>query len=142
MIDRFVSFHSKDFKASASSKWRNIRNEKDFYDVTLVCEGSHISVHKVVLSGCSSVLGNLLKNHPHQHPLILLQGIKYASLLSVIEFMYEGEVSIIQQHLNDFLSLMKDLKVYGDFKINDASFTIEGNVEGQATSQADSDKNE
>merc|ERR1712013_248462 len=42
-----------DFESNISVAFRELREEKDFFDVTLACEDSQISAHKVILSACS-----------------------------------------------------------------------------------------
>ena len=39
-----------DFESNVSSAFRDLREEKDFFDVTLACEDSQVEAHKVILS--------------------------------------------------------------------------------------------
>ena len=66
-----------DFESNASKSLRNLRKEKDFFDVTLVSDDQkQISAHKVVLSSCSEYFKYILKqNKQHSHPLLCLEGI-------------------------------------------------------------------
>ena len=89
------------------------REDKDFFDVTLACENSQIQAHKVVLSACSSFFRIVLKQNPHQHPLLYLKGVRYEDITSVLNFMYHGEVNVAQEELNTFLAVAEDLKVKG-----------------------------
>merc|ERR1712106_165451 len=102
-----------DFGTNISDAFRELREEKDFFDVTLACEDNQIEAHKVILSACSPFFRNILRRNPHQHPLIYLKGVKYQELLSVLNFMYLGEVNIAQDELNSFLSVAEDLRVKG-----------------------------
>ena len=102
-----------DFESSVSSAFRELRNDKDFFDVTLVCGGNQLEAHKVILSACSPFFHGVLKRNPHTHPLIYLKGIKYENVLAVLNFMYHGEVNIAQEDLNSFLAVAEDLKVKG-----------------------------
>ena len=102
-----------DFENNISVAFRDLRNEKDFFDITLACEDSQIQAHKVILSACSPFFRNVLRNNPHAHPLIYLRGMKYSDLESVLNFMYHGEVNVAQEELNSFLSVAEDLKVKG-----------------------------
>ena len=47
------------------------------------------------------------------HPLLYLKGVKFIDLLSIINFMYHGEVNIAQDELNSFLTVAEGLKVKG-----------------------------
>eukprot|EP00092_Neocalanus_flemingeri_P040222 GFUD01043811.1.p1 GENE.GFUD01043811.1~~GFUD01043811.1.p1 ORF type:complete len:336 (+),score=64.40 GFUD01043811.1:448-1455(+) len=102
-----------DFESNISEGFRELRNEKDFFDVTLACDDSQLQAHKVILSACSPFFRNVLRRNPHQHPLLYLKGVKYTELQSVLNFMYLGEVNVAQEELNSFLSVAEDLKVKG-----------------------------
>jgi len=102
-----------DFESNISVAFRELREEKDFFDVTLACDDSQIQAHKVILSACSPFFRNVLRRNPHQHPLLYLKGVKYKDILSVLNFMYMGEVNVAQEELNSFLSVAEDLRVKG-----------------------------
>jgi len=102
-----------DFESNISVAFRELREEKDFFDVTLACEDSQVSAHKVILSACSPFFRNVLRKNPHQHPLLYLKGVKYQEMLSVLNFMYQGEVNVAQDELNSFLAVAEELRVKG-----------------------------
>ena len=102
-----------DFESNISVAFRELREEKDFFDVTLACEDSQVSAHKVILSACSPFFRNVLRKNPHQHPLLYLKGVKYQEMLSVLNFMYQGEVNVAQEELNSFLAVAEELRVKG-----------------------------
>jgi len=102
-----------DFESNISLAFRELRDDKDFFDVTIACEDEQINAHKVILSACSPFFRDILRRNPHQHPLLYLKGIKLLDLQSVLSFMYHGEVSVAQEELNTFLAVAEDLKVKG-----------------------------
>ena len=102
-----------DFEHNVSSSFNDIREEKDFFDVTLVCDNNQIEAHKVIIGACSPFFRTILRRNPHQHPLLYLKGVLYDDLVSVLNFMYRGEVNIAQEQLNSFLAVAEDLKVKG-----------------------------
>ena len=102
-----------DFESNISVAFRELREEKDFFDVTLACDDSQLEAHKVILSACSPFFRDILKKNPHQHPLLYLKGVKYKELVSVLNFMYMGEVNVAQEELNSFLSVAEELRVKG-----------------------------
>ena len=102
-----------DFESNISVAFRELREEKDFFDVTLACDDSQLQAHKVILSACSPFFRNILRKNPHQHPLLYLKGVKYKELVSVLNFMYMGEVNVAQEELNSFLSVAEELRVKG-----------------------------
>ena len=86
-----------DFETNISSAIKEIKEDKDFFDVTIACDDDQIQAHKVIISACSPFFRTVLKRNPHQHPLLYLKGVKYNELLSVLNFMYLGEVNVAQE---------------------------------------------
>jgi len=102
-----------DFERNISGAFRELREDKDFFDVTLACDDDQIQAHKVILSACSPFFRTILRRNRHEHPLLFLKGVKYVDLVSVLNFMYHGEVNVAQEELNSFLAVAEDLKVKG-----------------------------
>jgi len=102
-----------DFEKNISGAFRELREDKDFFDVTLACDDDQIQAHKVILSACSPFFRTILRRNRHEHPLLFLKGVKYVDLVSVLNFMYHGEVNVAQEELNSFLAVAEDLKVKG-----------------------------
>jgi len=106
-----------DFEANLSSAFRELRDDADFFDVTLATDEDEVKAHKVVLSACSPHLKQVLKKHSkgenQAHLLIYLRGVRHTDLVSVLEFMYNGEVNVSQEDLNSFLAVAEDLRVRG-----------------------------
>ncbi|GLH00718.1 Protein abrupt [Gryllus bimaculatus] len=107
------SLRWNDFHASILSSFRHLRDEEDFVDVTLACEGCSFTAHKVVLSACSPYFRRLLKANPCQHPIVILRDVKEKDMESLLRFMYNGEVHIGQEQLSDFLKTAQMLQVRG-----------------------------
>ena len=110
-----------DFESNISSSFKDIKDEKDFMDVTLACEESQVTAHKVVLSACSSFFRSVLRRNPHQHPLLYIKGVSFSDLESLLDFMYYGEVNIAQENLNSFLSVAEELQIKGLTQLSTAS---------------------
>lgn len=55
------SLRWNDYHTSILSSFRHLRDEEDFVDVTLACDGCSFTAHKVVLSACSPYFKKLLK---------------------------------------------------------------------------------
>jgi len=102
-----------DFESNIGVAFRELREEKDFFDVTLVCNEDQIQAHKVILSASSPFFRSILKRNPHTHPLIYLRGVKLNNLQSVLDFMYTGEANVAQEELNSFLAVAEELKIKG-----------------------------
>ena len=102
-----------DFESNVSQAFCELRDDKDFFDVTLVCGDSQVSAHKVILAASSQFFRNILRANPHPHPLLYLRGVRHKELLSILSFMYKGQVNIAQEELSTFLSVAEDLKIKG-----------------------------
>ncbi|KAF5275125.1 hypothetical protein FQA39_LY18683 [Lamprigera yunnana] len=89
--------------------------EKEQYvDVTVMAEGKTLKCHRMILSSCSSYFEDILSEiSPMQHPVIILKGIPFWILRSLIDFMYAGEVNIDQSRLPELLDIAELLKIKG-----------------------------
>ena len=103
-----------DFRSNVSSAFLELRQDKDFTDVTLACEdGQQMDVHKVVLVSASPFFKNILKTNKHPHPMIYMRGLKSEDLVAVVDYMYKGEADVCQENLQSFLSIAQDLQLKG-----------------------------
>ena len=103
-----------DFKENITFSFKELRNDKEFTDITLACEDGHqIEVHKTVLASSSPFFMELLKKHKHPHPLIYMKGIKSDNLATLMDFLYYGETNILQDNLDSFLALAEEFKLKG-----------------------------
>ena len=103
-----------DFKENVSTVFQNLLQDRDFSDVTLVSEeGEQILAHKIILSSCSPVLRQILKENLNVNPLIYMRGIKTKYLIAIIEFVYNGKVEIYGEDINEFMVISEDLKLKG-----------------------------
>jgi hypothetical protein len=71
-----------EFENNISTAFRELRDDKDFFDVSIACDGSQLQAHKAILSACSPFFRSILKKNPHQHPLLYLKGVKHEDILS------------------------------------------------------------
>ena len=102
-----------EFEPTISGAMKDLRASEDFFDVTLACKGKQVQAHKVVLAACSPFFREILKTNIHPHPLLYLQSVPHADLLAVLDFMYHGEVQIVQEDLVSFLAVAEELEVKG-----------------------------
>jgi len=90
----------------------NLRDSREFSDVTLVCEGGEtLEAHKVILTAYSPLFRNMLKQKQQPNPIIFMHGIKLTNLTSILDFIYRGEASVENCNLSDFVSLAKVLEL-------------------------------
>ena len=113
----------KTFPAQLAVTCSDLLTDNNFSDVTLVSDDQiQFKAHRFVLSACSPVLKDILLDNPHPYPLLYLRGVKQHEVLSILEFMYLGEVNIHKDSLNMFMDVVNDLKIKElshDYKSND-----------------------
>ena len=102
-----------DFEANIGVAFRELRDDKDFFDMTIACEDNQMEAHKMILAACSPFFRNILRKNPHSHPLLYIKGVRICDLKAILDFMYHGEVQVAQEDLNSFLSVAEELKVKG-----------------------------
>ena len=108
-----------EFGTNISESLNSVRNDKEFFNVTLLCEDNQIEAHKLILAACSPFFRGILRRNPHHHPLLYLKGVRYKEIEAVLNFMYMGQVNIAEAELESFLAVAADLKVRGLTKAED-----------------------
>merc|ERR1712141_691385 len=114
-IDNFC-LRWNDFESNISTSFRELRDDNEFFDVTLCCDNGTdiVPAHKVILAACSPLFRKILSHQKHQqNPLLYLKGIRLKELQAVLNFMYHGEVNVAQDSLNNFLAVAEELAVKG-----------------------------
>ena len=103
-----------DFQDNIRSAFGNLREDKEFADVTLACEdGQQIEAHRVILASASPLFQKLLTGNKHIHPLIYMRGVTFHDLLAIVDFLYHGEANIFQENLDSFLAFAEELQLRG-----------------------------
>ena len=78
-----------DFDTNVTNSFRKLRDEDNFYDVTLVSSDyKQVSAHRLVLSACSDYFRNILTHSKHSNPLLCLEGITSNEISQVLDYIY------------------------------------------------------
>ncbi|XP_066941653.1 broad-complex core protein isoforms 1/2/3/4/5-like isoform X2 [Macrobrachium rosenbergii] len=107
-----------------SLKWNNhgttffhvlstIRRKESYSDVTLACEGKFYPVHKLVLSTCSEYFEEIFNRTQCRQPVIVLKDIRHSELEALLNYMYLGEVNVLQADLAGLIKAAECLKIKG-----------------------------
>ncbi|CAL4067756.1 unnamed protein product [Meganyctiphanes norvegica] len=107
-----------------SLKWNNhgstffhvlssIRRKESYTDVTITCDGKFYPVHKLVLSTCSEYFEEIFERTQCKHPVIVLKDIKHEELEALLNYMYLGEVNVLQGDLAGLIKAAECLKIKG-----------------------------
>ena len=111
-------YHLKwnDYNSSLNKCFRDLRDNEEMLDVTLISQGQTFKAHKLVLSACSPVFKSMLKRpsqQPFLQPFIFLHNVRREDIQAILDFMYNGEVSVSQDDLRSFLGVAEELRVRG-----------------------------
>ena len=99
-----------DYQDNIKCVFAFLKTDKDFKDVTLVCEdGQQMEAHKVILASSSPLFQRMLTRNKHPHPLIYMRGMRFEELLAIMDFLYRGEASVFQDDLDLFLAIAEEL---------------------------------
>lgn len=75
-----------------TKSFKQLLDSQSLVDCTLACDGGKISAHKIVLSACSSYLAKILRDHPVEHPIIILPELSLSDVETLVHYMYTGEL--------------------------------------------------
>jgi len=103
-----------DFHSNTSNSFGLFRYEEYLHDVTLVTgDQKLVTAHKLVLSTSSEYFKNIFKNSKISNPFLCLDGISSTDLNNILDYIYNGEVQIYQEHLDRFLAVAQRFKLEG-----------------------------
>ena len=103
-----------DFKENVNTAFEKLRNDKEFTDVTLVCEdGQQLEAHKVIMASSSPFFEKILQKSKHSGPLIYLKGVLSKDFASILNFIYFGEANVYQEDLDSLLAIAHEIKLKG-----------------------------
>ena len=115
-VSQTLQLKWNEYESNIRDAFFNLKEKKDFSDVTLVCRDGQIEAHKVILSACSPFFQRVLTQNSHTHPLIYLKGVKFTDLESILQFMYLGKVDVVSANIVTLLDVAQELEVKGLIK--------------------------
>jgi len=102
------------YDTNIRESFRKLREDQRLFDVTLVTDdGQHIQAHKIILSAGTPFFSDIFLKSNKANMLIYLKGINSVELEHLLDFIYNGEASVRQEKLNDFIETGKELQVKG-----------------------------
>ena len=105
------------------SSYSSLRHAKDFTDVIIMGDDfKKINAHRIVLATCSKYFEQILQEFKQNcnSPIIVLEGLLATNLESILDYIYKGEVQILQQDLDSFLKIAKRLQLN---RLDESRFT-------------------
>ena len=103
-----------DFESNISKSFTKLRAETQLFDVTLVGQDqTKVSAHRLVLSACSDFFKNIFYSNTPSHPMLYLDGVDSKEINLMLDYIYQGEIQIQQEHLDRFLDVANKFKLEG-----------------------------
>jgi hypothetical protein len=105
------SFSLEGLDSGRNERYKGLRNDTLFTDVTLVCnDDKQIQAHKVILSSFSTLFKRMFSSNPHPQPLVFLKAVEIDDI-NELDFIYQSEASVEQDNFNTFLETATDLEI-------------------------------
>lgn len=82
-------------------------------DVTLACGGQVFETHKLMLCACSTFFRSILTKRPDRHPIVFLKDVDPKQLEQLLQYMYQGEINVLQEDLSPLIETARALQVKG-----------------------------
>lgn len=103
------------FESSRTASFRELRDAEELFDVTLCCDNGVdiVKAHRLVLAACSTLFRRILAHNKHQSMFLYLKGVHREELERILDFMYNGRVSVEQSALTKLLAVAGELGVKG-----------------------------
>ena len=122
------------YNTMITRSFSKLRNDTDLSDVTLISDDQEaIPAHKVVLSTCSDFFKKVFHKNIHNNLVLYLSDMKSKEVNQILDYIYFGEINILQDNLERFIQIAQKLKLEGlgdDSKQNE-----EGELENSTESQ-------
>ena len=107
------------FQKNIMKEIQEFRQNEHLSDVTLVLEdGSMIPAHKMILAMSSSFFNEILtksgnKNNNCNNLSIFMRKCQRETIVQLLDFIYNGEVTVEENNIQEFVDLARELKIKG-----------------------------
>lgn len=105
---------SSQFSDDLTKYMSELRKGSDLIDVTLVSgDGKRFAAHRIVLAASSPFFKSIFISFNQPHPILYMRGVSSFVLGGILEFLYEGKVTVPENEIGDFLSFAKEMNIKG-----------------------------
>jgi len=132
----FLKLEQSDFH-SFSGSFKELRHDKELFDVTLACEDETIEAHKVILAACSPFFRRIFRKTKQSHPFIYLKGVLDTDLAALMDYIYTGQTQVRADDVHRFLKTAQELTIKGLVEENEDTFSGEGQKDGTQDQTSD-----
>lgn len=113
VVDKQYSLNWGNHMGHIRNSLTTLFNESVLVDVTLCCDGGRLSAHKILLSMCSPYFRDVFKENPCSHPIVILKDVTCSVMEALLQFMYDGEVTVDSNNFASFMKTAELLQVSG-----------------------------
>lgn len=108
-------FKRQQHSTKLSQELNNMLRCNTLLDVTIYCDDGQVSAHKLVLAASSIYFRNLFKRmtDTFHYPAIVLREIPIDDLKTIIDFIYDGEISVPRSRVSSLLRCANYLQIEG-----------------------------
>jgi len=99
---------------------QDLCNSDTLTDVTLACGGRVFEAHRLMLCVCSTFFRSILARPPGvrpdragHHPIVFLKDVSPHRLEQLLQYMYHGEINVLQEDLAPLIEAARCLQVKG-----------------------------
>ena len=117
-MEKFCLQHDA-FQKNTMKEIQELRQNQHLSDVTLVLDdGSIIPAHKMILAMSSSFFNEILTNSSNQNNnctnlSIFMRKCQRETIVQLLDFIYNGEVTVEENNIQGFIELAQELKIKG-----------------------------
>uniref|UniRef100_A0A8C6TDI9 Zinc finger and BTB domain containing 24 n=1 Tax=Neogobius melanostomus TaxID=47308 RepID=A0A8C6TDI9_9GOBI len=104
-----ISLHSDSHKLSILSKFNQLRTQELLCDVTIEVENALFKAHKALLAASSDYFSSLFASQHQTTVKVCNIAVDIVSL--VLDFIYSGQISTEEKHLEQLLAAARSLEV-------------------------------
>lgn len=90
--------------------WKMLQEEV-LVDVTIGCDVRHVKAHRVVLAAASTYFLSIFVGNSCTHPIVILKDVLADDLITILKFVYQGEVLVPEDRLTSLFSAAQILSV-------------------------------
>ncbi|XP_064097227.1 protein abrupt-like [Macrobrachium nipponense] len=113
----------RDHYSSLFRTLSSVRKKEVYCDATIACDGRFYPVHKFVLSTCSDYFEQMFEVGEQKNLMIVITDIGCEELETLLDYMYFGEVNVLQSDLNTFMKAAERLRIKGLAEPSDSNYT-------------------
>lgn len=84
-----------------------------YCDATIACSGRYFPVHRFVLTTCSEYFEGIFERTHCKHPFVIIKDIEEFHLEALLNYMYNGEVNVLQDRLPGLIRAAEALRIRG-----------------------------